>query len=327
MRSIYVKLAELEDDISDLVIATVISTSGSTPVKAGSSALFNSEGLVYGTVGGGILEGRITGIARNYAGTGKSEIHHFELDKDISRKDEAICGGRSSVLIDSALHLHKNVFHDLKKMLLQRRSIVIATSFYHDKGGRFMVRRELYPEGSVDIPSEGKNDDLLLIEPVHPAKQLIIAGAGHIGKVLCHLGSLLDFQVTVVDDRPEFANRKNLPDADNILLGDIGTEIEKIEKGSDTFVVIVTRGHNDDSNALKACIGSNTAYTGMIGSKTKIEKMKRNFIENRWSTPEKWASLHTPIGIEIGSRTVEEIAVSIAAELVMVRNSTQSNKL
>jgi xanthine dehydrogenase accessory factor len=88
----------------------------------------------------------------------------------------------------------------------------------------------------------------------------------------------------------------------------------------DTFVVIVTRGHNDDAAALKGCIGSKSRYVGMIGSKTKVEKMRRNFIENGWATDEQWRAIHSPVGIEINSKTVEEIAVSIAAELVLVRN-------
>ena len=94
-----------------------------------------------------------------------------------------------------------------------------------------------------------------------------------------------------------------------------------LKKGNDTFVVIVTRGHKDDAAALKHCIGSALAYTGMIGSKNKIASMKVNFIENGWATAELWDTIHAPVGIDIKSRTVEEIAISIAAQLVLVRNS------
>jgi xanthine dehydrogenase accessory factor len=85
--------------------------------------------------------------------------------------------------------------------------------------------------------------------------------------------------------------------------------------------VIVTRGHKDDAEALKPCIGSDLAYTGMIGSKNKIASMRDNFIENGWATLKQWETVYTPIGLDIGSRTVEEIAISIAAQLVLVRNS------
>jgi xanthine dehydrogenase accessory factor len=86
-------------------------------------------------------------------------------------------------------------------------------------------------------------------------------------------------------------------------------------------MVIVTRGHKDDASALRSCMGKELAYTGMIGSKNKIAQMRSDFLKNGWSTEEQWDAVHTPIGLEIKSRTVEEIAVSIAAELILVRNS------
>ena len=153
------------------------------------------------------------------------------------------------------------------------------------------------------------------LEPVFPPEQLIIAGAGHIGKALAHLGSMLGFDVTVIDDRQEFANSENLPDADHIIVKDIGDAMNELEKSNDTYVVIVTRGHKDDAAALKPCIGSDLAYTGMIGSKKKIAAMRTHFIENGWATSEQWDKIYAPVGLDIKSQTVEEIAVSIAAQL------------
>jgi xanthine dehydrogenase accessory factor len=322
MRKIYLKLAGFEGDLSGLVLATVISASGSTPAKAGSAAIFDKNGLLTGTVGGGVLEGRVTSLALEYLHTGNSAIHNFEFNKDITNKDEAICGGRASVLIDSQLAGQRELFCQIRDHLLKRMTIILATSVRNSGNGSQIVERKLYRENDKDIPEVGKTPGLILLEKISPPKQLIIAGAGHIGKCLCHLGSLLDFEVTVIDDRPEFANHNNLPEAERIIVGDIGAETERIGKDSDTYVVIVTRGHNDDAKALRACIGSTTAYIGMIGSRTKIEKMKISFIENGWTTPDKWASIHAPVGLKIGSDTIEEIAVSIAAELVMVRNQS-----
>jgi xanthine dehydrogenase accessory factor len=149
----------------------------------------------------------------------------------------------------------------------------------------------------------------------------VIVGAGHIGRALAHLANLLDFEVTIIDDRSEFANSDNIPEADHIIVNDIGESLKKFKKNNDTYVVIVTRGHKDDAAALKPCIGSDLAYTGMIGSVNKIASMRVNFIESGWATAEQWDTVHTPVGLDIRSRTVEEIAVSIAAQLVLVRNS------
>ncbi len=161
---------------------------------------------------------------------------------------------------------------------------------------------------------------LVFLEPLFPLPRLVIAGAGHIGKALSHLGKMLDFEVTVADSRSEYANAMNLPDADHTIAGDIGKIMEEIKKDSDTYIVIMTHGHAGDAEALRPCIRSGAAYVGMIGSRSKIAKMREEFISKKWATDEEWKQIYSPVGIEIGSKTVEEIAVSIAAQLVLVRS-------
>jgi xanthine dehydrogenase accessory factor len=173
----------------------------------------------------------------------------------------------------------------------------------------------------MELASPGEEASLtFFLEPIFPLPRLVIAGAGHIGKALSHLGRMLDFEVTVIDDRHEYANTDNLPDADHVIVKDIGEAMKEIPKETDTYIVIVTRGHNDDAKALKPCIGSGAGYTGMIGSRSKTVKMHEEFIANKWSTEDQWLKIFAPIGLEIGSKTVEEIAVSIAAQLVLVRS-------
>jgi xanthine dehydrogenase accessory factor len=177
-----------------------------------------------------------------------------------------------------------------------------------------------YREMELTITDE-EPFSLFFLEAVFPPEHLIIAGAGHIGKALAHLADILDFEVTVIDDRPEYANSENIPEASHIIARDIGETLKELEKNYNTYVVIVTRGHKDDAAALKPCIGSELAYIGMIGSKSKIAAMRSSFIEKGWATAKQWDAIHTPIGLDIKSRTVEEIAISIAAQLVLVRNS------
>jgi xanthine dehydrogenase accessory factor len=172
----------------------------------------------------------------------------------------------------------------------------------------------------LTIP-EAEPSSLFFLEPVFPKPKLVIAGAGHIGRCLAHLGDMLDFEVTIIDDRPEYANSVNIPEARHIIVNDIGESLKRLKKNKDTYVVIVTRGHKDDAAALKPCIGSDVAYTGMIGSVNKIASMRYDFMKNGWATAEQWDTVYTPVGIDIRSRTVEEIAISIAAQLVLVRNN------
>jgi len=178
---------------------------------------------------------------------------------------------------------------------------------------------ENFKRMELSVPGE-EPSHLFFLEPVFPLPKLVIAGAGHIGKALSHIGKMLDFEITVIDDRKEYANPDNIPDADHIIVRDIGEAIREMKKTPETFIVIVTRGHNADSIALKACIGKGAAYIGMIGSRSKIEKMKAEFIQKKWTTKEQWSNIYAPVGLDIKSKTVEEIAVSIAAQLVLVRN-------
>lgn len=162
----------------------------------------------------------------------------------------------------------------------------------------------------------------LFVEPMIPRPHLIIAGAGHIGAALAHLGSLLEFEVTVVDDRPSFANRERLPEADNIFVGDIAQTVSSQPLDKDTYIVIVTRGHRHDAAVLKSVVGrvDEVAYIGMIGSRRKIKLIYDELTAQGIATPEQLAKVHSPIGIDIGGESVWEIAVSIAAELTWVRN-------
>jgi xanthine dehydrogenase accessory factor len=352
MKNIYLQLTNQNTSDSPLVLATVFRTFGSTPQKPGSSALFGEKGLIAGTIGGGIVEGKIQKIAADSLVSGVSGLFNFNLAHDISKKEEAICGGQISVMVDSDPARSATVFEQLKLSLAKRTAGVLITRLTGITENSAEISRFWISESEKPVLEETFSDRLVpeaykliaeknpsgfselkfgsiaekdsaffFLQPFFPPDQLVIAGAGHIGRSLAHLGSMLDFEITVIDDRPEFANAGNIPDADHIIVRDIGEAMNELEKGESTYVVIVTRGHKDDASALKPCIGHKLAYTGMIGSKTKISAMRINFIENGWATYDQWDRIHAPIGIAIKSQTVEEIAVSIAAELILVRNS------
>jgi xanthine dehydrogenase accessory factor len=351
MKNIYLQILDHKDDISSLVLATVTMTHGSTPQKPGSSALFGRSGLITGTVGGGVVEGRVDKLAREAILTKKSGQFTFELANDISKKEEAICGGQITVLIDANLQNFISVAEQLKLSLSDRIPGVLITMVNRFSDDMVLVNRYwMSSQYFPDIPEEFRKEiepvaldmiagkdpfdyrqlDLSVeekepvsrfyLEPVFPPAHLVIAGAGHIGKSLAHLADMIDFEVTVIDDREEYANQVNIPEADHIIVGNIGEKIEAIKKSYDTYIVIVTRGHKDDAEALKPCIGTHLAYIGMIGSKNKVGAMKASFIGKGWATEGQWNSIYTPIGIDIKSKTVEEIAISIAAQLIQVRN-------
>ncbi len=350
MKKIYSRLAaDLQNQ--SLALATVVKTEGSTPQKPGSSALFSEKGLLNGTVGGGVVEGRVQASASEAIRSKKSKYITYDLYNDISNQEEAICGGQITVLIDANPADSISAFIQLRDSIEQRVPGVLVTMVEASGEESIMINRywisgnvipdirsefmeKLWPvvqqqikggnsydfrEMIISLPDE-KQDFQFLLEPVFPPEHLVIAGAGHIGRALAHLGNLLGFDVTVIDDRKEYANYSNIPDADHIIVKDIGAALDEMKKGDDTYIVIVTRGHKDDAEALKSCIGSGLAYLGMIGSRRKVAAMKHEFIEKGYATTEQWNNIYAPIGIEIGSQTVEEIAVSIAAQLIKVRS-------
>jgi xanthine dehydrogenase accessory factor len=352
MKNIYLQILDHKDDITGLALATVIMTDGSTPQKPGSSALFGKNGLISGTVGGGIVEGRIDRLAREAISSKKSGQFTFNLANDISKKEEAICGGQITVLIDANLQNLISVAGQLRSSLEQRTPGVLITMVnrFSDEVvliNRYWMNEHHFPDipeefrkkieavalnlikdndpsgyGQMDLSIDDKEPvSKFYLEPVFPPAHLVIAGAGHIGRALTHLADMLDFEVTVIDDREEYANQANIPEADHIIVGNIGESIKAIRKSDDTYLVIVTRGHKDDEEALKQCIGSSLAYIGMIGSRKKVGSIKSSFMENGWATYEQWDSIYAPIGVDIKSKKVEEIAVSIAAQLILVRNS------
>ena len=351
MKNIYIQILDLHPTFPSLVLATVIRSIGSTPQKPGSSALFGKSGLITGTVGGGILEAKVQEISKNAIESKDSFKATFSLNKDITDGENAICGGQISVLIGSDTYKHLSVYEEIKKSVNNKIPGVLITMISGITDNKVIIDRywmteknkpgiqdrllqKIEPEVKSILmkydPSDFRelelsNQDnetsvLILLEPVFPPLSLVIAGAGHIGKALAHLGSLLDFEVTIIDDRAEFANKKNIPDAEFIIVENIGQALQKLKKSSDTYIVIVSRGHEDDAGALKVCIGSEAGYIGMIGSKNKVATMRRDFIDKGWATEQQWESVHTPVGIDINSRTVEEIALSIAAQLIQVKN-------
>ena len=159
---------------------------------------------------------------------------------------------------------------------------------------------------------------LVYIEPILLEPRLIILGAGHVGKTLTRLARFTGFRVTVIDDRKEFANQENLPDATDLMVTDFERAFEGLAVGKDTFIVVATRGHNHDLDAVKAALGTDAGYIGLLGSRRKKGLLFRSLAESGFSQTD-IGRVVIPVGIEIGSVTPEEIAVSIMAQIIQRR--------
>jgi xanthine dehydrogenase accessory factor len=177
--------------------------------------------------------------------------------------------------------------------------------------------------GEVGMICGGVTD--ILIEPIIPAAMLYIFGAGHISIPLSIIGKMLDFAVTVVDDRDDFANQERFPAVDEIYAEDLKQVFSKLSVNASSYIVIVTRGHAYDEVVLEWALTTPAYYIGMIGSKTKNQTIF-NHLKQRGATQKTLDRVHAPIGLKISAETPEEIAVSIMAEIIQVKRAPSGSK-
>lgn len=160
----------------------------------------------------------------------------------------------------------------------------------------------------------------LYVESQCAPPALVIVGAGHIARPLCRIGAMIGFRVTVIDDRPEFANERLLPAAAQVLVVDYSDPFKEITVDANTYIVLVTRGHKYDYDCIQQLLAleARPAYLGMIGSRRRVRAAFEALVRDGVH-PERLADVHAPIGLDIGAETPEEIALAIAAEIVAVR--------
>jgi len=278
-----------------VALCAIVRTRGSTPQAAGAAMLVLADGHSLGTLGGGCVEAEVRKRALEMIEARQSRLLTFRLDHDMGWDDGLVCGGAMDVAVQVLDSVDST--HALKRTrddLAARRPAQIDMAVADEKGdvARFSL-------------------------PLAAAETLLIAGAGHVGRALGQLAVALEFQLTVIDDRPEFATPDRFPDA-VCIVGDIEGELRKFPIDDKTSIVIVTRGHRHDAAALAAVIASPARYIGLIGSRRKVHTIFTDL--HKGGVPrELLAKVHAPIGLDIGALTPAEIALSIAAELVAVR--------
>jgi xanthine dehydrogenase accessory factor len=294
VQSLLEEIVQRGDAGERLMLCTVVSTRGSCPQSPGARMLVLGDGKTLGTLGGGCVEAEVRSRAVEMLTHAKSALLEFTLDHDYGWDDGLICGGVMDVFVQTI---------DAEQIEAMRQSLASI------RAGNAATIRITYEKGG-----EAKE----YLETIDPVPALLIAGAGHVAQALAQIAPPLGFRVTVIDDRPDYASQERFPTVEQRIIGEIDSELSRFPIDAKTFVVIVTRGHQRDGQALRAVIDSPARYIGLIGSKRKIKAIYDDLAEQGVAI-EKLLRVHAPIGYEIGATTVPEIAVSIAAELVSVR--------
>ncbi len=159
----------------------------------------------------------------------------------------------------------------------------------------------------------------VFIEPIEASPEVYIFGAGHVGFYLARVANEAGFAVHVIDDRAAFANETRFPEASSVIVDDIPAWLARTTLPPTSYAVVVTRGHRNDLDALRALAPCNLRYMGLIGSRAKVARLYDALLAEGTVTSEQLARIHAPIGLDLGAVTPQEIAVSITAELIAVR--------
>jgi xanthine dehydrogenase accessory factor len=339
------KLVKLAQGDLSFALGVILRADGSTPQKAGVKALIEASGRIWGTLGGGLVEAEAQRLAIEACRSKQPIVFDFLLRGADAADATAICGGAMRLLLDPTIGgqaANREAYAQAAQAAARRERGVVLTTLETANSTSVAVQwlpeteaaslsappgslavlsclgRETPQLVTVDSPATGEAIEVF-IEPVIAPPRLVIAGGGHVGQAVAQQASLLGFEITVIDDRPEFTEPALFPAGVATRCGPIAEQIRELLPAADTYVVIVTRNHVQDAEVLAACIRAALAYLGMIGSRRKVALMREQFLGESLATEEEFNRVFAPIGLDIGAVTVAEIAASIVAQLVAVR--------
>ncbi len=354
MENIYDNLARLTEAGETVAVATIIDVRGSVPREVGAKMIIHPLGRHVGTVGGGCGEADVIKAALDVMQTGAPELVRVDLTEDITMQALGVCGGIMDVFVERVdkpgfsntdkpgFSEKPGLYAAMRASAAQREPTALVTVTSGPNAGREAViwldrepplgslgLGELEAQALIDARAalEGRQHRLLrypdantsvFVEVQRRAPELLIVGGGHIALPLAQMATMCDFAVTLLDDRPAFANRERFPTARQVIAAPLRETVREMPMDQDTFIVLVTRGHSHDVECLLEVLDRPVAYIGMIGSQRRVDAVFQLLIEERGIAPETLDRIYAPIGIAIGARTPAEIAVCILAEMINV---------
>jgi len=352
MEKIYPKLVDSLEKNRLSVLATIIKQEGSAPRGVGTKCLILEDGQIIGTVGGGQIEATVAEESRKVFTTQSPIRFHFNMEGVGADAPEMICGGDVELFLEPVISENMNQLDLFKRVLeVGRRggSGILATivnpehwlptqipkAFIESNGQKSgtlseteeienqlrqrmdQILNQRQPVILTYRDEDGKNIELF-VEPVLSDPRLYVFGAGHVSLELVSMANRVDFKVVVIDDREEYADPKKFPDAADVFQLPFESVIHSLSVDESSYLVIVTRGHKHDRTILEQALKTPAKYIGMIGSRRKIKMIYDKLLEQGF-TRQDLERVHSPIGLDIGAESPQEIAVSIVAELIKIR--------
>lgn len=294
-----------------LALATVVEVGGSAPRHPGAKMLIRADGSVFGTIGGGRIELEVTKVGMVVASGGGARWVRHHLVRDLAM----CCGGRMGVWIEP-LGPGLDAIRRAVDLRSQRRAALLVTRL--DGSGKVV-------DETTSITTRGLTATAReFVEPIVPTDRVVVFGCGHVARAVGPLAARLGFEVIACDDNETDELEREPEWATQVVCSFEVSEVERAigELGAGDYAIIVTRDHAIDQRILEQLLPRESlTYLGLIGSRGKIGRLRKRLAAKGIATAERWARLHSPIGLDIRAETPEEIAVSIVAELIGVRNT------
>ena len=315
MRKVFETMLDCMEKGENTVLTTIIEDKGSVPRGKGSVMLVGESGCLAGSIGGGAVEAESVRNGFRCLQNKRSETKEYNLSLQDATLGMA-CGGEVRVNFQ---------YIDAKSEIWKSTAKEIIGRINEGKSGQLLLKTtddpDIKPVYLTNCPLDMEN---LTLQKNTAAvsytgeDRAILFGAGHIGVALTPILKSVGFRVTVMDDRPEYVTRERFPLASELICDSFQKAAQRANFAEDDYVVIMTSGHIHDFEVEEQVLRFDTAYVGVVGSKKKIKTVNEK-LRKAGICEEKIARIHTPIGISIKSVTPEEIAVSIAAEMILVR--------
>jgi len=351
-------MAELARAGRAFAVATVVRTQGSTPQVVGAKLVVigdDERGRAAGTLGGGCVEADAIGASREVLASGGHSLRAYELTEELAWNTGLVCGGTMWILAErgeDALSVNGTSMLDaLVDAAGGGTPVAIATLLDRNgrsfaRAGRMFVaadgtRHGSFGSGSLDDQVSERSVEQLrhgsarlvsvddahdvLIEPVTSRPRLIVAGGGHVALAIARQATLLDFDVTILEDRPEFADPQRFGGA-TVVTGDVPASIASMTYGWNSYLVVATRGHKLDADCVLAAARTTVPYIGLLGSRRKTVLIDR-MLREEGVPDDRIHAIRSPVGLDLGGRTPAEIALSVLAEITQLRYQASGGRL
>jgi len=352
MASPFARIHELASAGVPFAVATVVRTQGSTPQVVGAKLILTADRAArpFGTLGGGCVEADAIDAATQVLAGQPASLREYQLTEELAWNTGLVCGGTMWILAESGPGGAWPAPVDgidpfaaaasaaaggppvafVSTFLRQGRALRFDARVLVLGGGRMLgtlgsaARDEQARDAAIEQMRHGTArlvalDDgrELLVEPVTSRPQLVIAGGGHVSRAIARQARLLDFDVVVIEDRPEFADPQRF-DGATVLAGDLMETIATFDYAPLSYLVVATRGHKLDADCVTAAVATRVPYIGLLGSRRKTILIA-DLLREQGVEPSRIAAIHAPVGLDLGGRTPAEIALSVLAEITQLR--------